>query len=108
MSGSLNLMDAQSRKDDMRRAAEQEMNIDDYQVQPATLQCLTDYPTFEHLGPEEIPAYTVGDIVHGVPAEELPLVYYDNEDGFWDEYIEMKNQRYAAQHMITRRPFFQH
>lgn len=108
MNRSLNVMDESSRKDDMRRAAEQDMSIENYQVQPATLQCMTDYQTFDYIGPDDIEAYTVGDRVHGLPPEELPLNYYDNEDGFWDDYIEMKKQRYAGQHMITRRPFFKH
>lgn len=84
------------------------MNIEEYQVQPATMQCLTDYPTFDYMGADDVEAYTVGDRVHGLPPEELPLNYYDNEDGFWDDYIEMKQQRYSNQHMITRRPFFRH
>ena len=85
MNRSLNLMDHSSRKDEMRRAAENEMNIDDYQVQPASLQCMTDYQTFDYAEADDIEAYTVGDRVHGLPPEELPLNYYDNDDGFWDD-----------------------
>lgn len=38
----------------------------------------------------------------------LPLHYYDNDDGFWDTYIEMKQKRWEEHDMIVRRPFVKH
>lgn len=71
----------------MMKAAEQEMSINDYKVEPATNQCLTDFyiPNLPKL--EDIEAYTVGDRQFGVPPTQVPLNYYDNDDGFWDDYI---------------------
>jgi hypothetical protein len=43
---------------------------------------------------------------HHGPA--IPLHYYDNDDGFWTDYIKMKEDRWAANHMIVRRPWVKH
>ncbi len=37
-----------------------------------------------------------------------PINYFDNEDGFWDEYIRHKQNKWAANSMITNRPFIKH
>jgi hypothetical protein len=39
------------------------------------------------MGPEDIAARLEGDVEHGVAPQNLPLNYYDNDDGFWDDYI---------------------
>lgn len=38
----------------------------------------------------------------------LPLNYYDNDDGFWTEYIQKKQNKWAANPMIVNRPFLKH
>ena len=108
MSQALDVMSLDSRLEDMRKAAENEMNIDEYQVQPAQNQCMTDFMLFERQGPKEIDARTGGDRIFGVEAKQLPLMYYDNEDGFWDDYIAEKRQNWGEQDMITRRFWMQH
>lgn len=39
---------------------------------------------------------------------KYPVNFYDNDDGFWDEYIEKKNQRYDDIPFLTRRWFLKH
>ena len=36
------------------------------------------------------------------------LEYYDNDDGFWDDYIAAKEESYNELPMIVNRPFFKH
>eukprot|EP01017_Pseudomicrothorax_dubius_P022921 TRINITY_DN2467_c0_g6_i1.p1 TRINITY_DN2467_c0_g6~~TRINITY_DN2467_c0_g6_i1.p1 ORF type:complete len:510 (+),score=158.24 TRINITY_DN2467_c0_g6_i1:158-1687(+) len=42
------------------------------------------------------------------PCEPIPIDYYDNDDGFWDEYIAEKKRRYAQDIQMIRRPYFTH
>ena len=37
-----------------------------------------------------------------------PLNYYDNDDGFWTDYIRHKQLKWAANPMIVNRPFLKH
>lgn len=104
----LRMQNRESRIEDMRAAAEKEMNINEYQVQPATNQCMTDFFLHDNMGPEDIEARVAGDMNHGVAAEELPLNYYDNDDGFWDDYISQKHEQWDQQGLITNRKFFVH
>jgi len=69
---------------------------------------MTDFFEFEHAGPDDIPAYSQGDRNFGVPPEELPLNYYDNDDGYWDDYISRKMKRHQDAGMITNRMYFIH
>ena len=66
------------------------MSINQYQVEPASNQCMTDFYTKEYPERHEIEALTVGETEIGIPAEDLPINYYDNDDGFWDDYIKYK------------------
>lgn len=34
--------------------------------------------------------------------------YYDNDDGFWDEYLEYRHDRMESAGMIVNRKFFKH
>ena len=83
-------MDSDHRMDQMEQIAAEEMSIEDYKVEPATTQCMTDFATLNDMGPDDIESQVAGDVEHGVAPEELPLNYYDNDDGFWDEYIKHK------------------
>jgi hypothetical protein len=41
----------------------------------------------------------------------LPMDFYDNEDGFWDEFLEKKHKKYEAysiEEMIVGGPFYKH
>ncbi len=48
--------------------------------------------------------------VEGVEEEinKVDYLYIDNEDGFWDDYLDWKEQHYAANDVIYSRPFFKH
>lgn len=56
MEAALRVMDQEHRLEDMRRAADEEMNINEYKVEPATNQCMTDFFEFDHPGLDEIEA----------------------------------------------------
>ena len=49
-----------------------------------------------------------GEAFTGVPAAELPINFYDNDDGYWDDYIQHKQQRWERAGMITNRKYFFH
>jgi len=36
-----------------------------------------------------------------------PITYYDNDDGYWDNWIKTKHERIGLPHM-TRRAYFKH
>lgn len=108
MAAALRALDQEHRLDDMRKVAESEMGIDDYKVEPMTTQCMTDFFTFEHLGVDDIPARTPGRDNVGVAPAELPLNYYDNDDGFWDKYIQHKQDRWEEAGLIVNRRDFIH
>jgi hypothetical protein len=38
----------------------------------------------------------------------MPVDYYDNDDGFWDDYIQEKQQKMQEAGFITQRKFFKH
>ena len=94
----------------MSEIAAKEMSIEGYTVEPATTQCLTDFLTVDAPGPDEIQALHCGFDQKGVAAEELPLHYYDNDDGFWDDYIREKRSRWESADggLITNRRHFLH
>lgn len=83
----LKVTDQEHRLEDMRKAADEEMNINEYKVEPATNQCMTDFFEFDLPKLDDIQAQVAGETEYGVPPEQLPLNYYDNDDGFWDDYI---------------------
>jgi hypothetical protein len=39
---------------------------------------------------------------------DLPLEYYDNDDGFWDDYIVQKKEHYAKFMKITHLKYLKH
>ena len=48
--------------------------------------------------------------VEGVEEQinRVDCLYIDNEDGFWDDYLEWKEEQYSANDVIYSRPFFKH
>lgn len=108
MVAALRVLDQEYRHEDMRQVVEAEMDISDYKVEPLTTQCMTDFLTFEHMDLDDIPAQVPGEVNVGTPAEELPINYYDNDDGFWDAYIKHKQDRWEEAGMIVNRRHFIH
>ena len=91
----------------MEKAATQEMNINEYKVEPATNKCMTDFHTFVHPQVDDVVSEVAGEIPY-VPAADLPINYYDNDDGFWDDYIKEKHLRGEEAGYLTKRLYFKH
>ena len=110
MQAALKMMDVEEeyRREEMLKLAEEELNIDEFKVEPAANLCATDFFIPETPTVDDIEAYTCGDKFHGTPPAELPLHYYDNDDGFWDDYIKQKQSRWERAGMITNRKHFIH
>ena len=73
-------------RDKERRALyENEMSIDSYSVEPEAESCLTDFPLKQYASADE-PILTPEQL----NANLMPVDYYDNDDGFWDDYIKEK------------------
>lgn len=68
------------------------MSIDDFKVEPATQQCLTDVFTFDHPTPATVDAAESGERPFSLP-HDPPINFYDNDDGFWDNHIREKHLR---------------
>lgn len=108
MEAALQVLDDDYRMQQIQEIQINDMNIDEYQVEPATTQCLTDFPVLENPEIHEVEAHVSTNFFRGVEASELPINYYDNDDGFWDDYIKYKQQRWEDAGMITNRKYFFH
>lgn len=79
-----------------------ELNVADFQVEPEVETCMTDFYRKPYAEIHEI---------QGVQAEVehvQPVNFYDNDDGFWDEFIDTKRLRWQASPMIVNRQFIKH
>jgi hypothetical protein len=91
-------LDEDSREREAAKIMEQELNITEYQVEPEMEKVMTDFYVKPYADPKE-------------PQEKpllQPLNYYDNDDGFWNEYIEQKHQKWFSNPLIVNRPFLKH
>jgi len=93
------LGDSDERDLEMQKIKLDELNISDYQIEPEIEQSLTDFPVKTYPDPRKPEAD---------PLPNIPIDYYDNDDGFWDEYIAKKRQKWAEHDMIVFREFFKH
>lgn len=92
-------LDENSREREAAQIMEQELSITEYQVEPEMEQVMTDFYLKPYPHPQDPINYT---------DPLLPMNYYDNDDGFWTEYIQMKQNKWAANPMIVNRPFLKH
>ena len=60
MEAAFKVLDDDSRIEDMRKVAEEELNLEEYKVQPAINQCMTDFFTFDHPNVDEVEAEVCG------------------------------------------------
>ena len=81
----------------------QEQSIQDYELDPESQTCMTDFPLKPYAGLEDIRAAD-----HIANEHQVPINYYDNDDGFWDNFIKEKQERHLTQGFITNRRFFRH
>ena len=82
---------------------DKELSITDYELDPESQTCLTDFPLKPYAGLDDIEA--ADDIAN---EHLVPINYYDNEDGFWDNYIKEKQERQLQAGFITNRRYFKH
>jgi len=55
--------------------------------------------------------YATGDMIEsGQEAKDpiIPIIYYDNDDGFWDKYLDDRIERWDENDVLTNRKFFKH
>ncbi len=69
---------------------------------------MSDFVVFSECGPDDVVIHKAGDQKFGVPPRDLPINYYDNDDGFWDDYIQHKSNRWEKAGLITNRKYFMH
>ena len=108
MQSALKVLNEDYRKEEMENTAITDMSINEYKVEPATNQCMTDFFEHDYPEPEDKQALVSGDRFNGEAPAELPLNFYDNDDGFWDNYINERMLRNERAGMITNRKYFIH
>lgn len=86
-----------------QRIYDQEMQISQFELDPAVQTCLVDFATKPYAEIDDIQA--ADDIAN---SNQVPINYYDNDDGFWDEYIANKTQVAADAGFLTGRYWFKH
>ena len=79
----------EQRMKERERILGSEQNIDKYQFEAATEEVMVDFPQLPYASVEETQA---ADAVKHDPV--IPCNFYDNDDGFWNEYIDYKQQRW--------------
>ena len=80
-----------------------ENSIEKYQLDPGVQDCLTDFPVKEYAQIDEVENAKNLSNEH-----QVPINFYDNDDGFWDEFIRAKQQAQYDAGFITLRPWFKH
>ncbi len=88
-----------SREREEESIMEKELNITEFQVEPEMEKVMTDF---------YIKGYPDPLAANEEQGPILPLHFYDNDDGFWDEYITHKQNRWEKNQMIVNRPFIKH
>ena len=91
-------LDDDAREKERKAINDSEINIDNYEAEPEFEKILTDFYTPPHPGPHD----------HADPGPVIPMMFYDNEDGFWDSYIQKKQDKMGENPMIVGRSFFKH
>lgn len=94
-----NGLDTESREREQKQIMEQEQNISVFTVEPEMERVLTDF----YVKPYPSPFDKADE-----PGPILPLDFYDNDDGFWTDYIQQKQTRWAQNEMIVNRKFLKH
>ena len=77
----LEAMESDVRKKERTQILESEMNISQFQVEPEVESCMTDFFRKPYAEVHEIEAVQQ-EVMH-----IQPVNYFDNDDGFWTEYI---------------------
>lgn len=98
-------MDEVSREAERRSIYDTEGSIKEFEVEPEVEECATDFYRKPYGGPDA----RKWDAQQELDNDPLiPINYYDNEDGFWNTYIDHKYKQWDDQQILTRRQFFKH
>ena len=82
-------MEGKSLEDDRREIYDNELTTNEFELDPETQTCMVDFPTKPYATVDEVQA------ADEMANENLvPINYYDNDDGFWDDYIDMKLEKW--------------
>jgi hypothetical protein len=94
-------LDEENREREAAIMMETEMNITEFTVEPEMEKVLTDFYVKPY---PDIHFVEAGNS----PNPSLPLDFYDNDDGFWDDYIKAKRDKMSQNDLIVNRRWFKH
>ncbi len=86
-----------------RQVYEEELNISQFELEADVETCMVDFPLKPYAGVEDVQAAD-----HVANEHQVPINYYDNDDGFWDDYIQQKEQRQFDAHYLSNRKWLKH
>lgn len=86
-----------------REIYDKEGNISQYELDPEVQQCMVDFPQKPYADLDDVEAKD--DVAN---EHVVPINFYDNDDGFWDEYIADKEKRQVEAGYLTNRRWFKH
>ena len=86
-----------------RKIYDEEQTITEYELDPEVQKCMVDFPTKPYAEIDDVQA--AAEVAN---ENQVPINYYDNDDGFWDDYIAAKQQSQVEAGFITNRRWFKH
>ncbi len=98
----LRFIDEDEREKERRVIMDKEQNISEFMVEPEVESCQIDFYRWPYAEAHDIEAEQK-EVEH-----VQPVNYWDNDDGFWDEYIAHKHKRMESAGFIVNRKFFKH
>ena len=90
-------------EEERRQIYDEEQTITQYELDPETQKCMVDFPVKPYAHVDDIQA--AADVAN---ENLVPINYYDNDDGFWDDYIAAKQQSQVEAGFLTNRRWFKH
>jgi len=97
--------DADKRDAERREIYHGEGSIKDFEVEPEIETCMTDFYQKPYAGKDDY-GYQVK--LENENDRIIPINFYDNDDGFWNSFIDEKMQRWDEHDVLTKRSFFKH
>ena len=91
------------RDSERRQIYDEEMTINEYELDPEVQTCMVDFPVKPYADIDDVQA--ADDVAN---SHTVPINFYDNDDGFWDDYIENKRQVQVQAGFLTNRKWFKH
>lgn len=91
------------RDSERRQIYDEEMTITQYELDPEVQTCMVDFPVKPYADIDDVEG--ANEVAN---SNLVPINYYDNDDGFWDDYIENKRQTRVEAGFLTNRKWFKH